>query len=67
MAERELTRKQLEVFELECAEMGTMTIARRLMLTRSAVRDRLHSAHTKLERAGVRQDANGRYYIEEAA
>jgi len=67
IAERELSQKQLEAFQLECDGHGTMAIARRLLLTRSAVRDRLHSAHTKLLKAGLCVDANGNWYQEEAA
>ena len=67
LAERELTPKQLEAFELECAGHGTMAIARRLMVTRSAVKDRLHNAHTALLKAGLRTDGNGNWRMEEAA
>lgn len=65
IAERELTEKQLQVFRYECAGWGTMRIARHLSLTRGAVRDRLHNAHTKLEHAGVVQDASGRWFVNE--
>lgn len=63
VAERVLTEAQLEAVELEC-RMGTMPIARLLSISRSAVRDRLHNAHTKLERNGAMQDASGRWYLE---
>lgn len=67
-AESVLTTKQLEAFELECAGHGTMAIARKLWLTRAAVRDRLHNAHTALLRAGLRQDpTTGEWRREEAA
>lgn len=65
VAERVLTPAQLEVFLLEQAGYGLMPIARRLVLTRSAVRDRIHNAHTKLEKHGCRQDANGKWYVDE--
>lgn len=64
VAERLLTIAQLEVFRLECDGVGTMAIARRLGLTRSAVRDRIHNAHTKLERGGAVQDASGKWSME---
>lgn len=67
VAEEILSRSQLEAFRLECDGHGTMTIARRLMLTRSAVRDRLHNAHTRLLKVGLRLDENGNWRREEAA
>jgi DNA-binding NarL/FixJ family response regulator len=67
IAERVLSQKQLEAFHLEVDGLGTMAIARRLLLTRSAVKDRLHNAHTALIKAGVRQNGNGDWYVEEAA
>lgn len=67
-AERVLTPKQLEAFELECAGHGTMGIARRLLVTRTAARERLHNAHTALLKAGLRQDPmTGQWRREEAA
>jgi DNA-binding NarL/FixJ family response regulator len=65
LAEAELTSKQLEVWRYECDGWGTMRIARHLSLTRSAVRDRLHNAHTRLEHHGVGQDASGKWFVEE--
>jgi DNA-binding NarL/FixJ family response regulator len=67
IAERVLTPPQLEAFQLECDGRGTMAIARRLLVTRSAVRDRLHNAHTRLLKEGLRMDDKGEWYREAAA
>lgn len=67
MAQEVLTEKQFEAFELEQAGWGIMRIARHLTLTKTAVADRIHNAHTKLEKTGVRMDEFGKWYIEEAA
>jgi predicted DNA-binding protein YlxM (UPF0122 family) len=65
IAERILTEKQREAFELELAGWGMMRIARRLGVTKGAVVDRLHNAHTKLQNAGVKMDEFGRWSVEE--
>lgn len=62
-----LTEKQLEAFVYECSGVGVQRMARLIGVTKGAVVARLDGAHLKLERAGVRQDAFGRYYVEEAA
>lgn len=65
--ERVLTRKQLDVFKLTLAGLGTRRISDMLLITRSTVRSHQHDAHTALEQAGIRRDASGRYYRKEAA
>jgi DNA-directed RNA polymerase specialized sigma24 family protein len=62
-AERSLTTKQREAFELELAGLGTLGIARRLGVTKGAVVDRLHNAHIKLAKEGVRMDEYGRWHL----
>lgn len=66
-AAKVLTEKQLEAFIYECSGIGVQRMARLIGVTKGAVVARLDGAHLKLERAGVRQDAFGRYYVEEAA
>lgn len=63
IAERELTEKQLEAFELECAGWGMQPIARHLGVTKTAIVSRLDGAHLKLEKAGVRQNEHGQWTI----
>lgn len=65
IAERVLTAKQLEAFELEQRGHGMMTIARHLSITKGAAVSRIEGAHLKLRKAGVRQDASGRWFVEE--
>lgn len=67
IAEEVLTEKQFEAFELECAGWGMMRIARYCDISKQSVAARIDGAHRKLGRAGVRQDANGDWYVEEAA
>jgi DNA-directed RNA polymerase specialized sigma24 family protein len=67
VVERTLTEKQREAFELELAGWGVMRIARRLGVTKGAIVDRLHNAHTKLSKEGVRMDEFGRWYLERVA
>lgn len=66
-AETALTPKQLEAWKLELAGHGTRRIAIHLRITRSSVQSRLDHAHHALHAAGVRQTANGTWYLEEAA
>lgn len=67
IAERILTPKQLEAFKLEQAGLGLQRIARLLGVTKTAVVSRIDAAHLKLLRAGCRQDASGRWFVEESA
>ena len=67
LAESVLTEKQMQAFELEQSGLGMMSIARRLGVTKTAAVSRLDAAHLKLSRHGVRQDASGRWYVEEVA
>jgi hypothetical protein len=65
IAERVLTRKQLEAWQLELAGWGMAPIGRRLGITKGAVVSRIDGAHLKLHKAGVRQDEFGEWYVEE--
>lgn len=67
IAERVLTGKQLEAFELEQRGMGMMSIARRLSITKGAAVSRIEGAHLKLRKAGVVMDGSGRWHVEVAA
>lgn len=67
IAQDVLTAKQFEAFELECAGWGLMRIGRYLDISKQSVAARIDGAHRKLGRAGVRQDVNGDWYVEEAA
>ena len=49
IAERVLTRKQLDVFKLWCAGAGTARIAIMLDVAESTARGHLRRAHQKLE------------------
>lgn len=64
VAERVLTPKQREAFELELAGWGLQRSADYLNIRRVAVRDRLTGAHKRLLDAGLRMDPFGRWYIE---
>lgn len=67
IAQDELTEKQFEAFELECAGWGLMRIGRYLDISKQSVAARIDGAHRRLGRAGLRQDVNGNWYLEEAA
>jgi len=67
-AERELTRKQLDVFKLHCAGCSYARISTMLMIGVSTVKGHLHAAHLHLEKAGVvRTDFRAYSMREEAA
>jgi predicted DNA-binding protein (UPF0251 family) len=65
LAERVLTVKQLEAWQLELRGLGVRKIAARLEITKGAAADRLEAAYLKLRKAGVRQDEFGRWYVSE--
>lgn len=67
IAKAEMTPKQFEAFELECAGWGLTRISRYLGIARQTVWGRIDGAHRALEHQGVRQDASGNWYLEEAA
>lgn len=66
-AEQVLTRKQLDVWKLHLAGLGTRRIADMLHITRSTTRTHLADTHTRLEQAGIHLDASGHYHQEHAA
>jgi len=65
IAERVLTTKQREAWELELRGLGVRKIAARLEITKGAASDRLEAAYLKLRKAGVRQDEFGKWYVSE--
>lgn len=66
-AQAVLTPKQLDVFKLTLAGCSPYRISVMLSVSRRTVRDHIHASHIRLEQAGVRRDASGRYYQQEAA
>jgi len=67
IAEEALTAKQFEAFELEQRGVGMMSIARHLSITKGAAVSRIEGAHLKLRKAGLKMDASGSWFVEEAA
>jgi len=67
IAERVLTEKQLEAFELEQRGYGMSSIGRRLSITKGAAVARIDGAHLKLRKAGVTMDGSGSWFVEKAA
>ena len=65
IAERVLTTKQLEAWQLELRGLGVRKIAARLEITKGAASDRLEAAYLKLRKAGVRQDEFGKWSVEQ--
>jgi len=65
IAERILTAKQLEAWQLELRGLGVRKVAAQLGITKGAASDRLEAAYLKLRKAGVRQDEFGKWYVSE--
>jgi hypothetical protein len=63
-AERVLTAKQLEAWQLELRGLGVRKIAAQLGITKGAAADRLEAGYLKLRKAGVRQDEFGKWSVE---
>lgn len=68
IAEQVLTEKQLQAFELRFGQRWSHDrIGNYLEIRKQSVMDRLDAAELRLRKVGVRQDANGDWYEEEAA
>jgi DNA-binding CsgD family transcriptional regulator len=67
IAERVLTRKQLDVFKLHCAGCSYRRIATMLEIGVPTVRGHLDAAHHRLEREGVDRGGFRSYSVREAA
>lgn len=67
VAERVLTRKQLDVWKLMLAGNSQYRISIMLLVTRRTVRTHLHDGHVKLLANGVRLRDDGTYYLEKEA
>jgi transcriptional regulator len=67
LAQATLTPKQLDVWKLELAGVTAYRMELMLDTSRSNIREHLRAARRNLFRAGLRQDDNGNWRIEEAA
>lgn len=67
IAERTLTRKQLDVFKLHLAGCSYRRIATMLEIGVSTVRSHLDAAHHRLEREGVERSGFRTYAVRRVA
>ena len=67
IAERELTKPQLEAWKLELAGLSQRRIAYALTISRGAVKDRIENAYLTLRKHGIDQDKFGNWTRKDAA
>ena len=67
LIERTLLPAQLEAWKLWHAGVSVRAIAAIQGRSRTTIKDRIHAANVRLEKAGLVQNSFGRYSIKEAA